>query len=713
MTILPSNALARCAAVLATATLLTAGLVLPAEATTASPPPTAPAPASSTPSAPETSAPSPSASGTTSAPAAPLPTEQPTGQVDQPAPEIVVPTPATLSPGNPGAAAEPSPTVVAKAEGLPYAPFGAIGAKWQLLGGASGVLGDPTSNESCDASGLCLETFTGGEIYYTPGSGANAVTFLSGKSGPEWQSRGGLAALGYPLTEEKCDVSGCVQRFSQGTDLVWSTVGGYQQVWTYGAIGNAVYRLYGGYAGAGYPTSAELCTLKDRGCFQDFGQLRIEWSASSGAYGIWTPGAIGSLYKNNGAEAGTLGFPTSKETCGLKGSGCYQNYQNGAIVWSPATGPHVSRGEIRKDWASRGYENGGLGYPVTEEICDTPGAGCRQEYQGGTILWSSGTGAHSVNGGIKGRYLDQGGVSGYMGYPIENEVCNQPKGGCYQWFQGGLIFWSPTTGAQPIRGGMKTKYASMGWHLSYLGYPATPETCTDGQCIQTFQGGYLSWTPSASKDYARSECSYLNEGAAKYPTAGAKRVLLTYAADYGQSYAAVVYCQQVAGTYVIDWRTDGRVGASGFKPPGVASGPTRYNFSPTGSYSVTEAFGLGNPGTALPYRLLNPNSRWGGNPWTDTYNKYFESSSWVGWDENMWYFATGRSHDYRQGAVINYNRPPDSPIVQDAGFAIFLHEHKVATAGCISLDDWAVEDYLRKSVPGDRIIMGVARDIFS
>lgn len=507
MTILPSNALARCAAVLATATLLTAGLVLPAEATTASPPPTAPAPASSTPSAPETSAPSPSASGTTSAPAAPLPTEQPTGQVDQPAPEIVVPTPATLSPGNPGAAAEPSPTVVAKAEGLPYAPFGAIGAKWQLLGGASGVLGDPTSNESCDASGLCLETFTGGEIYYTPGSGANAVTFLSGKSGPEWQSRGGLAALGYPLTEEKCDVSGCVQRFSQGTDLVWSTVGGYQQVWTYGAIGNAVYRLYGGYAGAGYPTSAELCTLKDRGCFQDFGQLRIEWSASSGAYGIWTPGAIGSLYKNNGAEAGTLGFPTSKETCGLKGSGCYQNYQNGAIVWSPATGPHVSRGEIRKDWASRGYENGGLGYPVTEEICDTPGAGCRQEYQGGTILWSSGTGAHSVNGGIKGRYLDQGGVSGYMGYPIENEVCNQPKGGCYQWFQGGLIFWSPTTGAQPIRGGMKTKYASMGWHLSYLGYPATPETCTGGQCIQTFQGGYLSWTPSASKDYARSEGS--------------------------------------------------------------------------------------------------------------------------------------------------------------------------------------------------------------
>ena len=81
----------------------------------------------------------------------------------------------------------------------------------------------------------------------------------------------------------------------------------------------------------------------------------------------------------------------------------------------------------------------------------------------------------------------------------------------------------------------------------------------------------------------------------------------------------------------------------------------------------------------------------------------------MGWDENMWYFATRASHDYRQGVVVNYNRPN---IVQDAGFAIFLHMNKVPTAGCISLDDWAVVDYIRKSTPGDRIIMGTYNDIF-
>ena len=31
-------------------------------------------------------------------------------------------------------------------------------------------------------------------------------------------------------------------------------------------------------------------------------------------------------------------------------------------------------------------------------------------------------------------------------------------------------------------------------------------------------------------------------------------------------------------------------------------------------------------------------------------------------------------------------------LVQDAGFAIFLHLNQVPTAGCISLDDWAVVD---------------------
>lgn len=557
-----------------------------------------------------------------------------------------------------------------------------------------------------------METFVGGEIHYTPSTGAHAGLFTSGNTGPRWAAIGGLGAVGYPTTDEQCTTGGCSQRFSNGTDLTWSTKAGHQQVWTRGAIGGALYTLYGGYAAAGHPSSAEVCGKRDRGCVQDFGGLRILWSASSGAYGVWTPGAIGGAYSGTGAENGWLGYPTSRETCGLRSAGCKQTYQRGVISWSPATGAHISRGGMLAAWAARGAQNGVLGYPLENEVCGQPDGGCVQKYQGGSTYWSPATGGHSTNGDIGARYRNLGANNGYLGYPLEAEVCGQRNGGCYQRFLGGVILWSPATGSQPVRGGMKTRYESLGRHLSYLGYPQTPERCEGGECVQPFQGGFISWNGSSSRDHRHTECSTLNDGRSKYPTGGAKRVLLTIAGAYGQSNASAVYCQKVAGTYVTDWKTDARVGASGFKRPGVPSGPTRFNYSPTGSYSVTEAFGLGNPGTALPYRTLNPRSRWGGNPNTSTYNKYFESSTWVGYDEDMWYFATRGTHDYRQGAVINYNRPPDSPIVQDAGFAIFLHENKVPTAGCIALDDWAVEDYLRKSTPGDRIIMGVASDLF-
>ena len=485
--VLHSKALARCAAVVATATLLTGGFVLPAGATTPSLPPSTPAvqqtptPASPSPVAPEVSTPAPSAPQPTGS-ASQVPTP---ARTETPTPTAQPVTPATGAAQNTGpTSAATSPATGAKAEGAPYAPIGAIGAKWQQLGGSTGALGDPTSNESCDQSGHCVETFAGGEIHYTPTTGANAVIFTSGKTGSEWNKRGGLIALGYPVTDEKCDTAGCLQRFSQGIDLTWSTAGGYQQVSTHGAIGDAVYRLYGGYAGTGYPTSAEICTLKNQGCFQDFGPLKIMWSAASGAFGVWAPGAIGGLYNGSSAEQGWLGFPLSRETCGLKAGGCYQLYQGGTIMWSPAVGAHTVHGDIRRDWADHGYENGVLGYPVSDEICESTKSGCRQEYQGGTSYWSPSTGARTVIGGIRSRYVEQGGAGGYLGYPLDNEVCGQPGGGCYQWFQGGLIFWSPATGAQPVRGGIKAKYEAMSWHWGSLGYPASPEVCSAGNACR-------------------------------------------------------------------------------------------------------------------------------------------------------------------------------------------------------------------------------------
>ena len=86
-----------------------------------------------------------------------------------------------------------------------------------------------------------------------------------------------------------------------------------------------------------------------------------------------------------GGGGGKLGYPTSNEICGLAGGGCYQRFQGGTIHWSPGTGAHATWGAIGTAWGALGYENGKLGYPVTNEICGLAGGGCYQRFQGGTI----------------------------------------------------------------------------------------------------------------------------------------------------------------------------------------------------------------------------------------------------------------------------------------------------------------------------------------
>jgi L,D-peptidoglycan transpeptidase YkuD (ErfK/YbiS/YcfS/YnhG family) len=315
-------------------------------------------------------------------------------------------------------------------------------------------------------------------------------------------------------------------------------------------------------------------------------------------------------------------------------------------------------------------------------------------------------------GAIRAEWGATGYENGRLGYPITNEVCGLTGGGCYQMFEGGAINWSPAAGAHLSAGGIRAVWAGQGFESGWLGYPTTDEVCSGTDCVQKYQGGVISWRNGVVRTYGYNECDTLNDSRSVYSGQGARNVTFAVAEAYGRSDAWIIRCMGIAGVYVTDWATEGTVGRSGFKPPGVPSGPTRYEYSPTGSYSFTDAFGLGNPGTALNYITLSPGSRWGGNPWTPTYNTYFESSSWVGYDENMWYFANRSTHDYRQGAVINYNRPPDSGIVQDAGFAIFLHENPAPTAGCVAVPEWAMVDWLQKAAPGDRMIMGVRADLF-
>ncbi|MGQ1837580.1 L,D-transpeptidase family protein [Kocuria turfanensis] len=442
----------------------------------------------------------------------------------------------------------------------------------------------------------------------------------------------------------------------------------------------------------------------------------VLWHEAHGAHYVQLRGAIGQKWLRSG-DADVLGWPLGDEACAP--TGCRQAFSgHRTIYWTSSTGAHTvnTRGAIGHKWILGGRESGLYGYPTTDEVCGMAGGGCRQSFTGHrTIYWTSSTGARTVNtrGAIGHKWILGGRTAGLYGYPTTDEVCGLVGGGCRQSFtKAHTIYWSPGTGARAVKtgGAIGQRWIGTGRERGSLGYPVTDEVGT-GTVHQKFQRGLVTWSRSAGSrtHLFRGECQNLNNGRSVQPTRNAGRVSLTIAEGYGRSEATFVNCVRIGGSYVEEWRTSAYVGASGFKRPGVPSGHTQYLYSPQGSYSVTESFGVYNPGTALPYRPLNPNSRWGGRLGT-LYNKYFESTGYTWPDENMWYFA--QSGDYRLGVVINYNRPPDSPIVQGNGFAIFLHANKKPTAGCIALHEHEVARYMRTARPGDRIIMGVRSDLF-
>ncbi len=143
------------------------------------------------------------------------------------------------------------------------------------------------------------------------------------------------------------------------------------------------------------------------------------------------------------------GLPTTDEICGLKDGGCYQTFQGGYLVWSPATGTHVSwGGGIRQVWADNGVENGRLGYPTTDEIALANG-GFKQDYQGGSIYWSPpATGGHTVWGRIGDYWKARGAETSVYGYPTTSEMCGDANGvaQCVQYFQKGSISWNARIG---------------------------------------------------------------------------------------------------------------------------------------------------------------------------------------------------------------------------------------------------------------------------
>ncbi|GAB3622103.1 hypothetical protein GCM10027418_01850 [Mariniluteicoccus endophyticus] len=209
------------------------------------------------------------------------------------------------------------------------------------------------------------------------------------------------------------------------------------------------------------------------------------------------PSEIDLRYQEMGAGSSFLGQPTTQEHCGLRDNGCFKQFQHGSLYYSPDSGVHSIGGTIREKWGELGWEGGTLGYPVTDEACGLQEQGCFQHFQRGSIYYSPGTGAHAIWGEIRTKWASLGWERSPLGFPTEEERCGLRDGGCVQGFQHGLLYFSASAGAHPVWGAILEKYERFGWERD-IGYPTSDEFCglRDGGCGQHFsQAASIYWAP--------------------------------------------------------------------------------------------------------------------------------------------------------------------------------------------------------------------------
>ena len=165
-----------------------------------------------------------------------------------------------------------------------------------------------------------------------------------------------------------------------------------------------------------------------------------------------------------------------------------------AYPYPTPSGTRVVGGAIEQTWLRLGGSSGFLGWPQTDETRTTDRTGAFNEFDGGSIYWSPGTGAHELHGDIEAKWSSAGSENSTVGFPITDE--NSISGGAFQEFETGSIYWSPSSGAHIVLGAIRDKWGSLGRENSSLGFPVTDEYAIPGGARSDFQGGCITWTPS-------------------------------------------------------------------------------------------------------------------------------------------------------------------------------------------------------------------------
>jgi uncharacterized protein with LGFP repeats len=372
---------------------------------------------------------------------------------------------------------------------------GAIHAKYLEMGGAYGIvaghdgyeewLGEAVGPLTCGLPRQgCTQSYSAGSIVWAPDTGAQ---WLSDALLAEWEVEGGPAGfLGYPLGDVGESLHGPEYTVFEGGVVHCSPTHGAHVL--RGVIGEKWALQDQAPDPLGRPVSEEIAV--HAGVAQLFEKGSIYYETGRGTHVI--RGAIRDRWAALGFEQGPLGYPVVEEV--PVHGGRAQLFWGGSIYSSPASGAHAVWGAIRSEWAALGFEQGTLGFPVSDEITLRSG-GAASVFQGGSVYFSPATGAHAVWGAIRDRWAALGFERGSLGFPVTDEIALR-SGGAASVFQGGSVYFSPATGAHAVQGAIRDRWAASGWEGGRLGYPTSDEYDVPGGRRSDFQFGSITWTPA-------------------------------------------------------------------------------------------------------------------------------------------------------------------------------------------------------------------------
>lgn len=128
------------------------------------------------------------------------------------------------------------------------------------------------------------------------------------------------------------------------------------------------------------------------------------------------------------AEWGPLKYPTTRETAARK-PGRFNHFEGGSIYWSSNTGAHRIWGQIRDIWSAADWEAGRYGFPTTDEFnCATADdsdeevddyGAFGQRFEDGWIVWNTGSFTDKGGSVVKG---DQLRIGRTHSWPYEEEL---------------------------------------------------------------------------------------------------------------------------------------------------------------------------------------------------------------------------------------------------------------------------------------------------